>query len=1012
MRQQTSRREAEGSPRVGERADISLWEYGVGILGLLAAASFLFFSGCSNGGLSSLEGELVAPARLDFGKVAVGSRASRSIEVRNAGAIPLQIVAIEAGPELAPTFVVPEAPGRSIPSAGTLAIELGFRPDAEERSGGTVILHTNSTSKPTLIVSLEGEGVHPVLNCSHSLDFGRIVLNTREVLPITCLNAGTVAATVKLAGKSGDDPDLFTVGSNLDSATFELAAGSSQNIDVSYDAHRLGKARARAVLSIPGAEDPSIYVDLAGEGYASDLIAAPNCLHFGAVSPGTTATREVIVVNGGDSIVTFDPPAVVDPEGVFQIVASQVDGVLGPLTILEPEMLAKLVVSFSPKAIGDYEGDLRLYNDDLINPRMEVCLDGQGGGPDLMVRPDTLDFGVVAAGMTASATIFAFNAGTPDGGPLVLRGVSVSETMNFSVKMPAKTQLDPNDPPAQIEVSFHPTAAGSFFAQITIESNDGDQPSFIVPIRGDAKILPPCDYATIPPIVRFGAVQLGADAQLVGELKNLGVDECIFAQVALESGSSPVFSLPAGDPGVVSVMPGESLRVPILFRTDGVGSYQGAVAFSVSNPAAPTGRIPITASSFKGCLSVVPPAVDFGVQRLSCPAVTRTVEIYNRCGGTTRITSAGLGAGSFSPGELSFSGLTAPMDLLPNQRASLQFTYRPVNDGDDAVPFDVLSSAQNFSIPLHGRGTSDDYRTDRFTQQGKSDVDVLFVMDNSGSMTDKQQNVRDNTARFMQYALNQGVDFHIGVTTTGIQPYAGGWTSCPGGVDGGEAGRLYPANGIRPRWIERGTPNAASVFAENVQVGICHWDEQGLEAAYRALSSPLVDSAKAPKTSVPNDGNLGFYRANAKLSVIIVSDEEDHSPKPPSDYAAFFRGLKGPGNEGRVAIHSVVGNGCGTAAEEGTKYISVSQSTGGLVLPICSSDWGSILGQLAEQSFGNRLRFPLSGEPLGSPTVTIDGVPATGWSYDSRKNEVVFGESSAPAPGASVAIRYIPSCGT
>ncbi|HWV38986.1 MAG TPA: hypothetical protein VN033_10980, partial [Vulgatibacter sp.] len=104
--------------------------------------------------------------------------------------------------------------------------------------------------------------------------------------------------------------------------------------------------------------------------------------------------------------------------------------------------------------------------------------------------------------------------------------------------------------------------------------------------------------------------------------------------------------------------------------------------------------------------------------------------------------------------------------------------------------------------------------------------------------------------------------------------------------------------------------------------------------------------------------------------------------------------------------------GCGSAAEEGLRYKDVSDATGGLVLPICSDDWGSILGQLAEETFGNRLRFPLSGTPEGAIEVAIDGAPTSDWSYDAAQNEVVFTEADAPPAGSTIAIRYVPACGT
>lgn len=995
-----------------DEARLALLQDCAGIAGLLLLAALLFLAGCSGDmKLGERDGELTGASTLDFGQVAVGVSTSRTLPLSNVGTAPLRIIAIEAVPELPAEFRLPALPMEAVSPGDPLGLEVVFAPGRAQKLSGSLIIRTDSQRSPEITLGLSGEGVFVAVNCTRSIDFGKVQLNTQSVRSISCVNVGSVPATLQVAGASGLDANLFEVGENLKEPIVTLEPGAGVGVDVRYKASRLGKAQAEGIFEVRGAKDPALAVELLAEGYASTLVAAPGCLHFGPVSPGTTATRELLVVNGGNAPVTFEPTRLTDTTGVFQIESTEVDGVDAPLQILAPNAIAKMEVSFSPKTIASYAADLLLYNDDPINPRIEICLDGSGGGADLLVQPQGIEFGRVAVGMTVKASFFAYNVGTPDGGPLVIQSVTVDDRARFAVAQPQVTQLLPNDPPAVIEVTFKPQIEGSFYGAVTIRSNDGDQPALTLPVHGEAAALSPCRWQALPSSLAFGGVSTGATATLATRIQNVGTDECIFAQVDLEPGSS-AFSLPNGPIAVTSVMPGQSLTLPVSFQAQSAGKYQGAIQFTVSDPAAATGRIPLRADGYDGCLVANPPAVEFGVQRLSCPATTYSVWLQNNCAGVAQIRSAALGAGVFTPGEIAVTGPAAPYALAVGQRLELQVRYDPVDDGDDAAPYMVSTPTQSLSIPIHGVGSTDDHRTDRFVQQGKNDVDVLFVLDNSGSMTDKQNNLMVNTARFMQYALDQGVDFHIGITTTGIQPYAGGFVTCPGGVDGGEAGRLFPANGLRPRWITPSTPDAARTFADNVQVGICHWDEQGLEAAWLALSSPLVDSAQAPRSQLPNDGNLGFYRPDAKLSVIIVSDEEDHSPKSPATYTTFFRGLKGPGNEDRVKVHSVVGRGCGAAAEEGLRYMDVSNATGGLVLPICSNDWGSILGQLAEQTFGNRLRFPLSGTPEGTIEVAIDGAPTSGWTYDRSKNEVVFAESDAPLAGSTITIRYIPACGT
>src|SRR5690606_15773631 len=134
-----------------------------------------------------------------------------------------------------------------------------------------------------------------------------------------------------------------------------------------------------------------------------------------------------------------------------------------------------------------------------------------------------------------------------------------------------------------------------------------------------------------------------------------------------------------------------------------------------------------------------------------------------------------------------------------------------------------------------------------------------------------------------------------------------------------------PPDNSSPRIITAQTPNAPSVFANNVRVGWCHWNEQGLEAAYRALSSPLVNSVDDSRTALPMDGNAGFLREEARLVLIFLADEEDFSPQSTAFYETFFRGLKG-NDETMLSISAITGpdnlSTCPTASSSGTRYMA------------------------------------------------------------------------------------------
>ena len=110
--------------------------------------------------------------------------------------------------------------------------------------------------------------------------------------------------------------------------------------------------------------------------------------------------------------------------------------------------------------------------------------------------------------------------------------------------------------------------------------------------------------------------------------------------------------------------------------------------------------------------------------------------------------------------------------------------------------------------------------------------------------------------------------------------------------------------------------------------------------------------------------NAGFFREEADLSVIIISDEVDHSTDVSiNEFANWMFGAKPRGN---VYFSSIVGpdpRGCATA-ERGTGYIEVTEMVGGILWDICDSDWSDLLTELGLQAAGLDREFFLSLVPV------------------------------------------------
>lgn len=289
-------------------------------------------------------------------------------------------------------------------------------------------------------------------------------------------------------------------------------------------------------------------------------------------------------------------------------------------------------------------------------------------------------------------------------------------------------------------------------------------------------------------------------------------------------------------------------------------------------------------------------------------------------------------------------------------------------------------------------------QVDSFTQD-QAVVDVLFVVDNSGTLANERERLAAEFDRFIAVLLAAQVDFHVGVTSTDMS------------LETGDQGRLRGT----PAFIDRGTPNPEAVFAQAVRFPwtreVAH--EQGLAAMAAALSAPRIEGE-----------NRGFLRDEAALAVIVVSDEDDQSIGPAESYVRFLAALKAPGRASNISLSAVVGDrpdGCyppgeedvfGAKAETGERYLELADQTGGLIQSICSADFGPFVDQLATTLAALRRVFPLSAPPSPSTLrVRVDGVlipqsTTNGWSLRSDGRSIELSPNRTPRPGAEIRIEY------
>jgi hypothetical protein len=258
-------------------------------------------------------------------------------------------------------------------------------------------------------------------------------------------------------------------------------------------------------------------------------------------------------------------------------------------------------------------------------------------------------------------------------------------------------------------------------------------------------------------------------------------------------------------------------------------------------------------------------------------------------------------------------------------------------------------------------------------------------------MEEEQTALANNFGFFINYFLGSGLDYHVGVVSTA-------WD------DAVERGRLREARGYK--WIDADTANPADVFRSMAQMGVTGpSDEKGRAQVFGAIEL------------LGERNNAGFYREDAALAVVVISDENDASGRTPIDLNGFIGWLDQLKDDSeKTSFSSIVGpqGGCATAVE-GTDYLKVTRAVGGIEFSICERDWSSVLEDLGIQAAGLKREFFLSAVPVDDTLevwVEVEGErrdfdEGADYVYSRARNSVRF-VTYVPDPLSEVFVQYKP----
>ncbi len=277
-----------------------------------------------------------------------------------------------------------------------------------------------------------------------------------------------------------------------------------------------------------------------------------------------------------------------------------------------------------------------------------------------------------------------------------------------------------------------------------------------------------------------------------------------------------------------------------------------------------------------------------------------------------------------------------------------------------------------------------------------SKVDILFVVDDSGSMDPVQDQIATNIDKFLKdFVLMKFINFHFGVLSSGMSSYSN---------------KLGALKGI-PLFVTNKTTDLVDKLKRNIMLGSDGSSTEGFfDPIYYALTDPLLSGH-----------NAGFYRPDSLLVIVFITDAEDQSKtiKKAQDLYDFLIDLKGGDSRKLLTFGALmpIMNDCTYSEDQQIEILEFFHISGGSYFNICRDDFGAELSKMSASIYDRANFIPLREKPyLPSIKITygnqvIPHSDVNGWSYDSKRIGIFFGPEMklVEQDGAELKINYTPA---
>ncbi|MBO0867571.1 MAG: choice-of-anchor D domain-containing protein [Micromonosporaceae bacterium] len=350
---------------------------------------------------------------------------------------------------------------------------------------------------------------------------GSVPVNTTQAGMVTV----TATRTVTVRTVAATAPFGATAPAGL---PVTLSAGQTLSVPVTFRPTTPGSFIGALNLGITdNGVTGTFSAGLQGNGIRPGFTAEPATVDFGQITIGSSEALTVSFTNTGATDETIT--SVTGPTGAFTATGLPAAG-----SVVAPGQSVAVSVRFAPTGNGAATGTVTVAGPDGAGTAT-LTGTGVGGQARLAITPATVDFGTIPVGSSASRTLTVANTGNVN--LTITKAAAPALPFVVDIPLPEGQVLTPGDS-VDVQITFAPSAAGTFTVPYLISSDDGTG-AHPVPVTGTA--VRPWDGRPLPTIT--GGWQFNGSAAMDGAA-------LVLTPASANLAGSAIYSMPLPSNGI------------------------------------------------------------------------------------------------------------------------------------------------------------------------------------------------------------------------------------------------------------------------------------------------------------------------------------------------------------------------------------------------------------------------------------------------------------------------------